>query len=146
MHERLSDKTASITMLDLLTHMGTATEAFESLEKYLTTELSATEKGVYFDVHDKGWAIRYYSKRLSKKTYICNIVAEKDSFLFVTSLSEGNIQKAYKTISDYAKECAEQSPYRHRGWLEYQATGIENLEDIKTLLQLRVSGNQKSIG
>ena len=142
----LSDKNEIPALSDLLTHMETAAAAFETIDTYLTTELNASEKKIYFDVHDKGWAISYHKQKLSKKIYICNIVVKKDFFIFVTRLSEENIQKAYQDISTNAKEQINASPYRHRGWIEYRVTAAENPDDVKTFLQLRLSGNQKSIG
>jgi len=129
-------------MGELLAHIGKAKEMFELIDNYLTDELKATEKKIYFDVHDKGWAISYHAK----KDYLCNIVMEKNAFIFVTRLSDGNIKKACGDVSAYAKECIDNSPYRHRGWIEYRMLEIKNLKDAKILLQIRVSGKQKSIG
>lgn len=113
MYEKLSNKKETPDMEGLLTHLGKAKEMFEIIDTYLTGELK-TEKTMYFDVHDKGWAVKYSVE----KDYVCNIVMEKDSFIFVTRLSEENVQKAYEDVSAYAKECIDSSPYRHRGWIE----------------------------
>ena len=142
MYERLANKNETPDMEQLLSHIGKAKELFAIINTYLMDELATTEKKIYFDVHDKGWAIGYRTK----KDYVCNIVMEKDAFIFVTRLSEDNIKKAYDCVSTHAKECIDNSPYRHRGWLEYRALEMENLKDVKRLLQLRVSGKQKSIG
>ena len=142
MYERLSNKNETPTIEELLTHIGKAKEMFEIIDNYLTDELKATEKKIYFDKHDKGWAVSYHAK----KDYVCNIVMEKDAFLFVTRLSEENLKKAYDDVSEYAKECIDTSPYRHRGWIEFRMLEMENLTEAKMLLQIRVSGKQKSIG
>ena len=141
MYERLSNKNETPTMGELLTHIGKANEMFEITDNYLTDELKTTEKKIYFDAHDKGWAISYHAK----KDYMCNIVMEKDAFLFVTRLSEENLKKAYDELSTHAKECIDSSPYRHRGWIEYRVFEMKNLEEAKILLQIRTSGKQKSI-
>ena len=124
----------------LLSHMGKANVLFELLDDYLTNELKA-ENDMYFDVHDKGWAIRY---RVKKK-YVCNIVAEKDSFLFVTSLSEEDIKRLYETGIPHAGECIDNSPFRHRGWIEYRVIDAKNAKEAKTILHIRISG-KKSVG
>lgn len=71
---------------------------------------------------------------------------EKDAFVLVTRLSEENIKRMYDDISAYTKECIDNSPYRYRGWIEYRVLEMKNIKDAKTILQIRVSGRQKSIG
>ena len=141
MYERLSNKSEAPTMEQFLTHIGNAKEEFEIIENYLISELK-TVNNIYFDVHNKGWAIKYYIK----KDYVCNITAEKDAFLLVTRLSEENVQKFYEIGTPHAKECIDNSPYRRRGWIEYRIFELKNAEEAKLLLQIRVSGKQKSIG
>ena len=141
MYERLSNKNETPTMEQFSTHIGSAKEGFELIENYLTGELK-TAKNIYFDAHNKGWAIKYYIK----KDYVCNITAEKDAFLLVTRLSEENVQKLCEIGTPHAKECIDSSPYRHRGWIEYRVLETKNVEEAKLLVQIRVSGKQTSIG
>ena len=139
MYERLSNKQETPTMEEFISHIGKSDEFFIIIDNYLRDKF-ATEIKIYFDVHDKGWAISYHSKYLSKKTYLCNIVAEKDAFLFVTNLKEENLNRFYETATKYAKECIDNSPYRHRGWIEYRVVSAENLEEAKTIFQSRIDG------
>ena len=61
MHERLSNKNETPDVEHFLTHIGSGKEGFEIIDNYLTSELK-TVKNIYFDAHNKGWAIRYYIK------------------------------------------------------------------------------------
>ena len=126
MYEKLSNKNETPAMEGLLTHIGKAKEIFEIIDNYLTGELNTEMTPIYFDAHDKGWGIGYRSK---KDKYVCNIVMEKDAFLFVTRLSEENIKNVYNEVSAHAKECIDTSPYRHRGWIEYRVLETENIEE-----------------
>ena len=47
-------------------------------------------------------------------------------------------------ILQYTKECIDNSPFRHRGWIEYRILSLEHLKDIEKILWVRTSGKQKS--
>jgi hypothetical protein len=142
MYERLSNKAEKPDMQGFLAHIGKAGGLFQIIEDYVRTELTEakSETKLYFDVHDKGWAVSYHDVKKSKKFYICNIVAEKDAFLLVTRLTEENIAKLYENGTPHAKECIDSSPYRHRCWIEYRVIDTENMGEAKTMLQMRMSG------
>jgi len=135
MFERLSDKKIIPVNEELLLHMGETRKFFEIIDEYLKNDLNAEEK-VYFDVHDKGWAVGFRSK---KDKYICNIVAEKDAFLFVTGLSAEKLEEFYENCTEYAKKCIENSPYRHSGWIEYRVIDEKSLDEAKVILQNRLN-------
>ncbi|MFA6729520.1 MAG: DUF3788 family protein [Eubacteriales bacterium] len=140
MHQRLSNKQQTPTIAAFISHIGKASEFFHAIDTYLKDNFP-TEFKLYFDAHDKGWAISYHSRYLSKKTYLCNIVAEKDAFLFVTNIKIETLDKLYKTVTKHAKECIDESPYRHRGWIEYRIKNAENLEEAVTkILQSKIDG------
>ena len=126
-------------MEEFVSCLGKADKFFIAIDRYLKDKF-ASEIKIYFDVHDKGWAVSYHAKYLSKKTYLCNIVAEKDAFLFVTNLKEETLNRLYSTATTHAKECIDNSPYRHRGWIEYRVVNAENLEEAKTIFQFKTDG------
>ena len=138
--QRLSNKYEIPAIEEFISHIGKAGKLFLTVDSYLKDNFPLEFK-MYFDVHDNGWAISYHSKYLSKKTYLCNIVAEKDAFLFVTNLKEENLSRMYEAATKHAKECIDKSPYRHRGWIEYRVDNAENLEEaINTILQFKIDG------
>jgi len=140
MSQRMSNKHETPTIEEFISHIGKAAELFLTVDNHLKENFPSEFK-MYFDGHDKGWAISYHSKYLSKKTYLCNIVAEKDSFLFVTNIKLENLNKLYETVTNHAKECIDKSPYRDRGWIEYRVYNIENLEEaITKILQFKIDG------
>ena len=126
-------------MEEFISHIGKADKFFITIDNYLKDKF-ASEFKIYFDVHDKGWAISYHAKYLSKKTYLCNMVVEKDAFLFVTNLKEENLNRLYETATMYAKECIDNSPYRNKGWIEYRVVNAENLEEAKIIFQFKIDG------
>lgn len=67
---------------------------------------------IKFDAHSRCWKVNYYRKR----NYVCDIIAEKDDFTIVTRLSDESINEMYDDMSQYAKECIDNSPFRHRGY------------------------------
>ena len=140
MYERLSNKHEIPTIEKFISHIGKAGELFCTIDAYLKDNFPSEFK-MYFDNHDKGWAISYHSKYLTKKTYLCNIVAEKDAFLFVTNFKIENLSRLYEIATEHAKECMDKSPYRHRGWIEYRVDNAENLEEaITTMLKYKLDG------
>ena len=103
MYERMLNKNESPTEEEFLAHIGKSCDLFIVMNNFLKDGL-ANEINMYFDVHDKGWAIGYHYKYKSKKTYLCNIVAEKDAFLFVTNLRTENIEKLHESGTPYIKK------------------------------------------
>jgi hypothetical protein len=76
-----------------------------------------------------------------KRKYICDIFTEEDSFTIVTRLSEESIRSVYDDFLPYIKECIDNSPYRHRGWIGCRILSASHLENIKTVLQVRADLN-----
>lgn len=137
MYERLLDKNVKPTMEEFVAHIGIGKELFENIDAFLINELNL-EKEIKFDAHSRCWKINFRVKR----KYICDIIAEKDAFTIVTRLSEENIEKVYDDISLYANKCIDNSPFRHRGWIEYRVLCFEHLEDAKTILKNRAKCKQ----
>lgn len=141
MFERLINKNEIPTMKEFLDYIGKGKELFENIDAYLQNEIDPI-KMIQFDAHSRCWKISYHVKR----KYICDIIIEKDAFTIVTRLSEESIRNVYNDLLLYAKECIDNSPYRHRGWIEYRVLSTQHLEDIKTMLQIRASYKQKVEG
>ncbi len=134
MYERLLDKNVKPTMEEFLAHIGEGKNTIENIDTFLINKLNS-KKELKFDVHSRCWKISYHIKR----KYICDIISEKEAFTIVTRLPEEDIKKLYDGISPYTKECINNSPFRHSGWIEYRILDIENLEDAKKILQVRVN-------
>lgn len=132
MYERLINKNEMPTIDELLVYIGKAKELFDSIDAFLINEINSA-KMIKFDAHSRCWKMSYHIKR----KYICDIITEKDAFTIVTRLSEESIRNVYDGLLPYAKECIDNSPFRHRGWIEYRVLSALHLEDIKTMLQIR---------
>ena len=134
MYERLLNKNVMPTIEEFLALIGKGKELFDSIDTFLINEINSV-KMIKFDAHSRCWKISYYIKR----KYICDIITEKDAFTIVTRLSEDSIRNVYDGLSSHSKECIDNSPYRHRGWIEYRVLNTLYLEDIKTMLQIRAN-------
>ncbi len=134
MYERLLNKNVMPTIEEFLALIGKGKELFDSIDTFLIKEINSV-KMIKFDAHSRCWKISYYIKR----KYICDIITEKDAFTIVTRLSEDSIRNVYDGLSSHSKECIDNSPYRHRGWIEYRVLNTLYLEDIKTMLQIRAN-------
>lgn len=133
MYERLLNKNEMPTMEEYLNYISNAIDLFEIIDAFLINEIN-TEKMIKFDAHSRCWKMSYHIK----SKYICDIIAEKDAFTVVTRLPEEIIRNVYVSLLQYAKECIDNSPYRHRGWIEYRVLNAIHIEDIKAILQARV--------
>ena len=134
MYERLLNKNEMPTMEEFLAFIGKRKELFDSIEAFLINEIKSVNM-IKFDAHSRCWKISYHIKR----KYICDIITEKDAFTIVTRLSEESIRNVYDGLLPYAKECIDNSPYHHIGWIEYRVLSALHLEDIKTMLQIRAN-------
>ena len=132
MYERLLNKNEMPTMEEFLAYIGKGKEWFDNIDAFLINELNS-EKMIKFDAHSSCWKMSYHIQR----KYICDIITEKDAFTIVTRLSEESIRNVYDCLLPYTKECIDNSPYRHRGWIEYRVLSVLQVEDIRTLLQIR---------
>lgn len=134
MYERLINKNEMPTIDELLVYIGKAKELFDSIDAFLINEINSS-KMIKFDAHSRCWKMSYHIKR----KYICDIITEKDAFTIITRLSEESFRNVYDGLLPYAKECIDNSPFRHRGWIEYRVLSALHLEDIKTMLQIRAN-------
>lgn len=134
MYERLLNKNEMPTMEEFIAYIGRGKELFESIDAFLINEINS-EKAIKFDAHSRCWKMSYHIKR----KYICDIITEKGAFTIVTRLTEESIRNVYDGLLPYAKECIENSPYCHIGWIEYRVLSPQHLEDIKTMLQIRAN-------
>lgn len=134
MYERLLDKNVKPTIEEFMAHIGIEKELFENIDVFLMNELDSG-KILKIGAHDRCWQMSYHRKR----KYICDIISEKNSFTVVTRLSEENLKQVYDDVLPYTKDCIDNSPYRHRGWVEYRVLNTEHLKDAKLILQVRVN-------
>lgn len=134
MYERLINKNEMPTIEEFLVHIGKGKELFDSIDAFLINEINSS-KMIKFDAHSRCWKMSYHIKR----KYICDIITEKDAFTIITRLSEESFRNVYDGLLPYAKECIDNSPFRHRGWIEYRVLSALHLEDIKTMLQIRAN-------
>lgn len=138
MYERLTNKKEIPTTEEFLTYIGITKELYEIIDGFLINEINST-KAIKFDAHSRCWKISYHVN----KEYACDIIAENGAFTIVTRLSEDSINQIYKGVSLYAKECIDNSPFRHSGWIEYRISNIEHIESAKMILRVRTSRKQK---
>jgi hypothetical protein len=132
MYERLLNKKEMPTMEEFLVNIGKGKELFDNIDAFLINEIDS-EKMIKFDSHCRCWKMSYHIKR----KYICDIITEKDAFTIVTRLSEESIRSVYDDLLPYAKESIDNSPFRHRGWIEYRVLNTSHLADAKIILQVR---------
>ena len=132
MYERLKNKNEVPTIEECIAHIETCKELFETVDTFLLDEIKSLRK-IGFSAHDRCWGMGYHVKR----KFICSIYFEKDAFMVVTRLNEDDIKKMYDNVSVYAKESIDNSPFRHRGWIEYRVLNTSHLEDAKIILHVR---------
>lgn len=140
MYERLKDKNNKPTLEESMSFIGAAKELFDNIDRFLVNELNA-EKEIKFAAHDRCWGMDYRIK----KDVISMLYFEKDAFTVVVRLDREGIESAYNDLSSYTKECIENSPFRHRGYIEYRVLNAGQLADIKTILTCRISRKHKSL-
>jgi|LSQX01.2.fsa_nt_gb hypothetical protein len=140
MFERLKDKNIIPTIEESMEHIGLSKGLFDVLDAFLINELNAG-KEIKFSAHDRCWSMDYRTP----KNAICGLYFEKDAIMAVVRLDNDGIDNVYNNLTPYTKNCIDNSPYRHRGYIEYRVLSSEHIEDIKTILRCRASRNQKSI-
>lgn len=138
-YERLTNKNEIPTIEEFSAYIGKAKELFEIIDDFLINKINS-EKMIKFDAHSRCWKMTYHIK----KEYVCDIVAENDAFTVVTRLSDKSVNEIINDVSPYAKECIGNSPYRHRGWIEYRVLHSEHIENAKMMFRVRTSRKQKS--
>ena len=134
MSERLLNKNEIPTTEGFLSHIGQAKELYADIDVFLIDDIKA-QNMIKFDAHSSCWKMSYHVKR----KYICDIIAEKDAFTIVTRLSGEDIEKIYEEVTTYSKKYIDNSPYRHRGWIEHRVLESEHLESAKIILQARAN-------
>ena len=135
MYEKLSDKNNIPTTEEFIAFIGTCKELFENIDLFLTNELN-TEKALRYssDSNVRGWGIKYNKK----SKYFCDIIAEINAFTVVMRLTDAQIKKAYDEVLPYARECLKNyQRTSNGGWVQYRVLSMEQLNDVKKILQIR---------
>ena len=140
MYERLKDKNVPPTYDDYMLYIGISRDLFVKIDSFLVSEFNA-DKTIKFSAHDRCWGIDYRTK----KDVIGMLYFEKDAFMAVIRLDSEGINSTYNELSSYTKNCIENSPYRHNGYIEYRVTNPEQIDDLKAILTCRVSRKHRSI-
>lgn len=139
MNERLTDKEKIPTIEQALEFIGLGKAVFEIINSFLINKLGA-ERKIEFSNHDKCWCMNYNVNDRG----ICANYFEKDANFIVIGFSLaksniGNFDSMYNSLSTYAKNCVDNSPWRHVGFVEYPVLKNEHLEDLYKMLNCKVS-------
>lgn len=79
-------------------------------------------------------------KYFIKSKHICDIFAEKDAFSVMLRLSDRQFSSVYHGVSEYSKQLIDgRYPCSDGGWIHYRVLTPDHLQDIKVMLQLKVS-------
>lgn len=136
MYERMLDKTKVPTIDGLTEYCGNMSELFSSINDWLKVEFETESKIAFPYGNNYGWGISHRKK----KKLICNVFAEKGAFTVMMRLSDKQFQSVFSSLRKYTQNIIDNKyPCGDGGWIHYRVTSTDDLEDIKTLLTVKLS-------
>ena len=136
MYDRMFYKTRIPTKDELIEHCGNMSELFSSINDWLNVEFETESQIVFPYGNSYGWGISHKKK----KKLICNIFAEKDAFTVMLRLSDKQFQSVFMKLRKYTQDLIDNKyPCNDGGWIHYRVISSHDLEDIKTLLAVKLS-------
>lgn len=135
MYGRMLDKRDPPTRDDMLAHCGRAAGWFDTLDLFLRTE-GETDTEIKFPYGNQyGWGI----KHSKKGKLLCNLFPETGAFTVMLRLSDRQFASAYGGLLEYSRDIIDHKyPCGSGGWIHYRVQEEEQLEDIRTLLRLKL--------
>lgn len=141
MFERMLDKNQKPSIEEFISYCGSTKELLKGLDIFLTDNLELDKLLRFPYGNNYGWGIKYFKKN----KHVCDIFAEKDAFTVMIRLDNSQYEKVYNDLFPYTKEFIDKKyPCGNGGWIHYRVLVAEHLEDIKTLLRLKV--NNRKVG
>ena len=136
MYERMLNKQQKPSYEEFIDYCGDSKKLFEKVDDFLLNELRA-EKSLRFPYGNRyGWSMKYFIK----SKHICDIFAEKDAFVVMLRLTNVQFEKVYEKLTNYAKDVINNKhPCNEGGWIQYRVLTLQDLDDIKSLLQLKIN-------
>ncbi|MEG0592456.1 MAG: DUF3788 domain-containing protein [Coprobacillus sp.] len=134
MNERMLNKKIIPTIDEMSQYCGSTAELFASLNEWLSFEFQTKQEIKFPYGNDYGWCITHRIK----KTLICNVFAENNSFTVMIRLSNKQFDSIYEDTYSYMQECIDNKySCNDGGWIHYRITCKEHIDDIKKLLSIK---------
>lgn len=135
MYERLLDKSKQPSIEDLEIYCGENKDNFIALNNYLSENFFTIQEVRFPYGNNYGWCITH---RKGKKL-ICDVFAEAGAFTVMLRLSDQQFESVYSRLLEYSKKYIDNCyPCGNGGWIHYQVTNSDYLEDIKILLETKL--------
>lgn len=137
MYERMLNKQELPSLEAMIMYCGENAQLFTSFlqflqEMYQTTQEIRFPYGKYY-----GWSV---SQRKGKKL-MCDVFAEEGAFTVMLRLTNKQYDDVYKKVCSYTQEYIDNKyPCSDGGWIHYRVLCDEHLEDVKTLVSVKMKG------
>lgn len=136
MYERMLDKQTVPSFDDLIRYSADCGELWPALDKHLQEEYSA-QKLIRFPYGNSyGWGVKYSFK----KKHICDVFEEDNAFMVFFRISNNDFEPIENELTDYSKDIWENKyPCGEGGWLWYRVLSEDHLQDVKKIIQAKIS-------
>jgi len=136
MHERMLDKSVAPTFEEMLAFCGEAAQLWQALEAHFQEEYNAVDIIRFTRKNKYGWSKKYSTNG----KYICDVFAEKNTFLVFFRISNTTYETICAEISGYVKEIWKNS-YNcgKERWVDFEVLTDEHLEDVKKLIKAKMT-------
>lgn len=136
MYERMLEKQIEPTIEEMTVYCGDNSELFTMLNEWLSKKYGTNQKIVFPYGNHYGWGIAH---RVNKKL-LCNIFPENNAFSVMIRLSNEQFEIVYKDVEQYTQNYIDNKyPCSDGGWIHYRVMCKAHLEDIKKLLDIKLS-------
>ena len=140
MYERMLEKQGTPAFNDLIRYSGESGALWQTLDKHLKVEYSATKQVRYPYGKKHGWAAKYSIKN----KYVCDIFAENGAFTALIQISDKAMDTIYDELSTYAKNLWEaKTPCANGGWISFRVLDNDQLQDLKKILHAKITVKKK---
>lgn len=134
MYERMLNKQAVPSIVDMTIHCGKNAELFTLMNEWLSNTYSTVQKIVFPYGNQYGWGIAHRKKN----KLICNIFAEHNAFTVMVRLSDKQFVSVYHQVGKDAQDYIDNKyPCSNGGWIQFRVTNKEHFNDIQVLLTVK---------
>ena len=138
--QRMLDKSKQPSFDDMIKYCGASGTLWLEFEQFLK-EIYNLEKMIRFPYgKDYGWSVKY----THGSKHICDVFAEKDSFVVFFKIYDKDISKIKHELGQHATAaCDEKYPCNNGGWVEFGVTEQQHLYDAQKLITAKVAPKKK---
>ena len=135
MFERLLDKNVQPSIDEMTAYCGQCGAMYTALRSFMENQPDVQAE-IRFPYGNKyGWSIAYRKK----KKLVCDVFAEAGAFTVMIRLSGKQFASVYDKVLPYTQGYIDNKyPCGDGGWLHYRILEPEHLQDIETLLSVKL--------